>query len=362
MAQDWNFEFENELTMGAMAAILRMLFIDRADVYAIQVKTAEGCIYQPVWEDLDDEILMRHLRGEITVGIYPGTEKTRWLAIDVDSREPAKVKAVLEAIRKFGVEAYLEDSGKKGFHVVLFFSQPIPNWKARQIGHAVCCGNEAWPKQDKIEKEKGQVGNLMKLCVGINRDSGRRCLFVDENLVPFPGQLAFLQSIKRCDGESLWEKIPKEEARAHGGRANRGTAPTVRMLKPCVKRILASGVGQGLRNNAAFLISSEARRLQLTFKEALVMLKVWNFRNKPPLGDQEIMDVVRSAYSADYEFGCDPDSTLRSVVECMGKDRCSYYRALLKETKKVLAEEKGKKPEQTPEENEKGSEQSRSVA
>ncbi len=328
----------NEVSEAALTAIVKVLFLDRRDVYAVQIKTQDGCIYQPVRQTLDDKVILRHLRGEITIGIYPGMERTRWLAVDIDSKDPSRVRAVVEAMQQYGIEPAVLDSGKKGFHVICFFSQPIANWKARQIGSAVSCGNEAFPKQDRVEDGK-KLGNLIKLGLGVHQETGRRCLFVNKDLVPYPDQVAFLQSVKRHDGEALSEQLPEDKRRPHERTRNTSPALTVRVLKPCVKALLASGTEQGKRNQAACIVATEARRLGMSFKEALVMLKVWNLRNKPPLSGHELVNVLRSVFSGEYEYGCAPDSPLRSVVECLGVNNCEYYRRFVEQRRESSPDE-----------------------
>lgn len=161
---------------------------------------------------------------------------------------------------------------------------------------------------------------------------------MNKNGVPYPDQVAFLQSVKRHDGEALWQQLPEDKRRPHERTPSTSPAQTVRMLKPCVRRLLASGTEQRNRNVAACLVSTEARRLRLSFKEARVMLKVWNLRNKPPLSGQELVNVLRSAFSGEYEYGCVPDSPLRSVVECLGVNNCEYYRRFMEQRKESSPE------------------------
>src|SRR5262245_13717296 len=122
-------------------------------------------------------------KGRFRVGSYairPGDNTTRFLVIDCDGGgrhkcpldDPLGVAlGILQVCKRLGLKAYLERSGGgKGWHVWIFFPAPVPAWKARQLGLALCPrdallvngekanpdaqrGIEVFPKQDSIDAD-----------------------------------------------------------------------------------------------------------------------------------------------------------------------------------------------------------------
>jgi len=218
---------------------LAELFRGREGVYARQWIDAEGKMgYSPVYEPLTEKVLERHLLGDITVGVYPVRvdNTVMFMAIDVDvnkkilsraSEKPEIMKLlqdkVKENVRKLTgmfeylfLPAYVESSGYKGCHIWLFFAEPVPAHVVRKFAQAVTKRTgppspelhwEIFPKQDSLEE--GQLGNLIKLPLGIHKKTGRRALFVDPEGKVYADQIEFLNLIKRIDRTSLQNAIKR---------------------------------------------------------------------------------------------------------------------------------------------------------
>lgn len=65
------------------------------------------------------------------------------------------------------------------------------------------------------------------------------------------------------------------------------------------ERILWDGVEQGGRNDAATRIAGRLFRKGLTESEVRFQLVNWNKRNKPPLSEQEINNIIKSIYKSE---------------------------------------------------------------
>jgi hypothetical protein len=128
-------------------------------------------------------------KGRYRIGSYtPDAKgKTRWLCLDFDGGghadglvDPeAAVLLTHEQCRSLGLQTYLECSGGgKGWHLWVFFSEPMPAKEVRKFAHLlvprdqplasgrfadarVNRGIEVFPKQNKIKKEG--YGNLVWL-------------------------------------------------------------------------------------------------------------------------------------------------------------------------------------------------------
>jgi tetratricopeptide (TPR) repeat protein len=210
---------------GDAARWLYQRFAGREQVHARQWIDAAGRVgYSPVHEPLDERLLGVHLRGDVTLGVYPLRSDGTVLfgALDIDVRRgalrsageagqlspelQAKVRQDAQRLQRLAeslrVPLYAEDSGFKGMHLWLFLSQPVPAAKVKRFLEAVVqrCGPaspelqwEVFPKQERVDAD--QLGNLIKIPLGVHRKSGRRCLFVDMTGQAYADQTAHLAAL-----------------------------------------------------------------------------------------------------------------------------------------------------------------------
>ncbi len=218
--------------------LFRELFRGRNDVYAVHWESSDGrhgytpkserdwkAYYAARPEDrkrvdretrkylpLTDDVLQAHLKGEITVGIYPLLrDETCWfLAADFDKTSwQQDCQAFLDSCREWNVPASLERSRSgKGGHIWIFFASAISALLARKLGCALLTRtmerrhqigldsyDRFFPNQDTMPK--GGFGNLIALPLQkASRDQGNS-VFLDEQFEPYADQWAFLSSIRR---------------------------------------------------------------------------------------------------------------------------------------------------------------------
>jgi superfamily II DNA or RNA helicase len=272
----------HELSSTAKVQLFRRLFRGRDDIYPVRwISKAGNPGYSPVcvnkWQPgicklptikcsecshsqyspVTDYTIRLHLRGEITIGVYPLLVDNRcyFLAIDFDEadwREDAR--AVLQTCLDNDLPAALEISRSgEGAHLWLFFANATLARDARRLGAALISAtcdrtrqltlksyDRLFPNQDTMPK--GGFGNLIALPLQKEpRDLGRS-VFVDANLQQLPDQWAFLENIKPLAHsriESALTKLvgdrhPLDIAYAEVPEEN-ADAPWVRPAKPDVK-------------------------------------------------------------------------------------------------------------------------------
>ena len=225
-------------------ALFRSLFRGRDDVYPMRWENArtgkEG--YAPVcaneWKArlcgkprircgacpnqafvaVTDEAIEAHLRGRVTLGVYPlspdGT--CRFLAADFDKATwRTDAGAFLAACRTKRVPAALERSRSgNGAHVWIFFAEPVPAPFARRLGsHLLTEAMERnpdigfksydrfFPSQDTLP-ENG-FGNLIALPLQGGPRKRHNSVFLDEGFEPHEDQWAFLSSLRRLTAEQV---------------------------------------------------------------------------------------------------------------------------------------------------------------
>jgi superfamily II DNA or RNA helicase/very-short-patch-repair endonuclease len=182
-----------------------------------------------------DEVIRWHLSGfdadrqPFVAGVYPllRDETCFLLAVDFDKtgwREDAT--AFLEASRRLNLPAVLERSRSgRGAHVWFFFEQAIPAALARRLGSHVLTEtmegrpdigldsyDRLFPNQDTMPQ--GGFGNLIALPLQKGPRRQDNSVFLDEHLIPWADQWAFLASVRKIDRAQV-ERIV-QEAERHG--------------------------------------------------------------------------------------------------------------------------------------------------
>jgi hypothetical protein len=103
----------------------------------------------------------------------------------------------------------------------------------------------------------------------------------------------------------------------------------VRQVKPCAAQIRE--VEDGRRNEAAYILGTEWRRMGLTQDRALKVAERWNDSNLPPLTIAGLHSNIRSAYRGENEYGCNGPL----ADWCIGRDECPYHQRFVSGPKPV---------------------------
>lgn len=236
-------EQSQQLDTDGKLALFRSLFRGRTDVYPIRWESKAGKSgYAPAcaneWRPgvcekprikcgdcgnrqllpLTDEVVYRHLAGEVVVGIYPllFDDTCYFLAVDFDEAEwRDDSKAFVQSCHELNVPVALEISRSgQGAHGWIFFERNVPACDARRLGAAIishACErtrqlalssyDRLFPNQDYMPK--GGFGNLIALPLQKRARAQNNSVFVDDSLEPHPDQWAFLASIQRMSPEDI---------------------------------------------------------------------------------------------------------------------------------------------------------------
>lgn len=316
---------------ASKTALFRQRFIQRDDCYPVQYANNSGS-YTVIREKLTDGVLLDHLKGNKTIGLYGSSDSnTKWLCIDIDDRDEIAVREVQNHIQRFTIPYLTEFSGNKGYHVWIFFDNLYPNRIARALAGAFTFYNEVFPKQDIIGT--GKLGNLVKAPLGKHQVTGNWCLFLDKDLRPEKDQYGVLAGIQLINPihvicKSLPEIWHKLMAKPHN--ENNFNPVKLPIIKDCVKVALFQGAEQGKRNRIGHIIATEFRNAGLDKNKTDSVLKtIWNPKNQPPLSEDEISLIVNSAYeSGGYVYGCKEGSPLKKYLTCVGLDNCLFMAIL----------------------------------
>ncbi len=236
--------FERMHTRQQMVSGFMDLFFSRTDVFARQWADRQKgtCGYVPVRRPVTCGDMEDHFKGTKTYGFYlMNTDATvKCAVIDADlvpelrsaggpdlARARGRIRKdraymaarISEAAGKLGLSPVIEFSGGKGYHFWFFMASPVPAGRIRQALTEICdslapdlsCFKlEVFPKQDHLSG-KG-LGNLVKLPLGIHRQSGGRSFFPDCPQKDVDAQLKFINTVARSNPDRLSDHMQTAQA------------------------------------------------------------------------------------------------------------------------------------------------------
>ncbi|MDP3847646.1 MAG: DEAD/DEAH box helicase family protein [Pseudomonas sp.] len=245
------------LALGTEAklALFKRLFRGRTDVFPIRWESKVGKSgYSPAcaneWRagicekprikcgdcthrqlsPLTDQVLYRHLAGEIVIGVYPllPGDTCHFLAVDFDEADWREdVRAFAQSCHELSVPVAVEISRSgNGAHAWIFFDRNVPAYNARRLGTAIIshtCArtrqltlssyDRLFPNQDNMPK--GGFGNLIALPLQKKARAQNSSVFVDETLTAYPDQWVFLASIQPMPADGIESVIVQATGHCH---------------------------------------------------------------------------------------------------------------------------------------------------
>ena len=281
---------------------IRELFFARTDVFAVQMPDG---VYKTVRQELTDEDIEAHLRGEIVLGSYQlaPDNTVKWLCFDFDAEDGnsqsvlPEAKRLVEYIKSKDAyrNAYMwEFTGNRGFHVWVFV-KPIPAFAAMALANQLAKNAgvecEIFPKQPELPP--GGLGNLVKVPFGRHMKSGRWSVVLE------PEDPSAVQPTT-VPAEVLSNLPPPKVVTPDGPGEATGIVP----LAGCIAMArLCEGVMEGMRDEAAFFLARVCYATGFKKNMALALLREWNKYNHPPLTESTLEEKVKSAYRRGYLVG-----------------------------------------------------------
>ena len=264
---------------------------------------------------VDDQVVLGHLIGKHTIGVYPLLpDDTCWfVAADFDEAAwKDDVLAFSETCRNAGLSVAIERSRSgNGAHAWFFFAEPISACHARRMASFLLTEtmsrrhelslqsyDRLFPSQDTLAR--GGFGNLIALPFQRRPRQAGNSLFLDDALEPFDweGQWRFLASVPRLPAQlviDLAEEASRtnrvlgvrppesedEELPGPGRKSQAGGAPIAVPLPPEIPAVFAqqllvekaglpSALVSRLKRLAAFQNPEFYKRERLRLSTALV--------------------------------------------------------------------------------------------
>jgi len=234
------------------ADLLLDLFKGRETGYAeydILKTGSEGYVYHKGILGFNE--ISEHIRGDKTIGVYllRGDRTVRCSGIEIfvpRKRLLANIKnegflSILEdkihhyaqeiksKAKELSVPGYVEDTGDRGRRVWFFFQDFIPYEMAERFLNGIL--DKVFPPGVDLAVELllgykasgiGKTDHPVMLPLGVNRKTGKRCFFVDDEGTPYKDQLLFLKKVRRISNDEIQNlfKRPEKEGRKIGATSS----------------------------------------------------------------------------------------------------------------------------------------------
>ena len=248
-------------------------------------------------DNVSDALWKNHLEGKApSLGIVPIRDDSSctWGCIDIDTY-PLDHKSILNRIKKLNLKITMCRSKSGGAHLFLFFDKPIEAKDVRnkltEMSAALGYGSsEIFPKQVKLNKERGDTGSFLNLPY-FNASDTMRYAFNDD------GEAATLEEFFE-----LYEKnkITKEEF------YKLEISPTDTEMSdgpPCLEILMTDGIEEGGRDNVLYHYAVYAKKKWPDEWQD----KIGEFNNKymrKPLSYTQVEKTIKQHTKTDYNYKC----------------------------------------------------------
>lgn len=333
-------------------------FINRRDAWGQYDESGKGFTAKG---QLTEDILDAHVRGEITIGLHSTNNETntsKWGALDFDDEnacdnEEAKKQQFNHAsvcydilLTKFNVKGWIEDSGRKGYHVVFKCKETDATFvynllvEVRSIaesmfGHNV--GGENYPKQPWISVDS--YGNWIKMPLGLHPKTKRRMLVVDpKDGSPF----SIEESIKTIENAPV-NTIPEIGERVIGSEHSEVMKRCERkeeITAKCILSLIDKGMSSGNRHYSMMVITHYLWQRGWGLEDIKKALLEFNSNSKPPKPIDEIYREAefqwrRCERGHAYFIGCKSSGIISQILNKVcpfkRKGRCPVFMEKLEE-------------------------------
>ena len=246
-----------------------------------------------------------HLSGKgDSLGIIPinADNNCKWGCIDID-QYPLDHKSLIEKIRRMKLPLVVCRSKSGGAHCFLFTSEWIEAKEMQQtlqhISAALGYGqSEIFPKQIRLQLERGDVGNFLNLPY-YDAEAGLRYGIKDD------GTSATIEEFIE-----LYEAHKQTLEQVMALQVEDKTDTPIKDGPPCLQTLCASKISEGGRNNGLFNIAVYLRKAYPdSWETEILTYNMMYF--EPPLPLSEVNIVANQAKRKDYAYKCN-DSPINS--------------------------------------------------
>ena len=183
---------------------LERLYVSYYDRYVMAVG---GAIFIPMAgrgpdrhpRRLDNKVMVAHMKRRLAIGVFAGEKSSKFVCFDVDLPEPECVRMVVRTLVNIGFpkdRIYVSSSGGKGYHVEMFFNEPMYTNTLRDLYELLL--SEAKLDKHKVEF-RPTYGQSIKLPLSKHPKTGNVCCFLDPDTLEPINDLWYFLGIEQLD-------------------------------------------------------------------------------------------------------------------------------------------------------------------
>lgn len=269
--------------------------------YEIQKRNANGKNTgqaRIVREERSTDLWKGHLSGKgHSVGIIPinAENNCKWGCIDIDQYN-LDHKNVISKIRDLKLPLVMCRSKSGGGHVFLFSKdwisakdmQEVLKHIASVLGYSDC---EIFPKQIKLQLDRGDVGNFLNLPY-YDAEKGLRYAIKDD------GSACTLKEFF-----DLYEKYAQTPEQILSLQVDKSESLPLPDGPPCLQHLCSQGFPEGTRNNGLFNCGVYLRKAFPDTYETELLSYNMKYMN-PPLPLSEVNIIAKQLNRKDYVYKC----------------------------------------------------------
>lgn len=243
----------------------------------------ENGLYTYHSEPITAELVVRHVAGEVTVGLpssWNGTAK--WMTVNLNQHDQDVLKRAVDFFLDRDIRPLVSFSGDKGYHIDLFL-EPSPTEEVVAMGRHL----EAWLRGAGVLLDgcyplgnggkSGGSGNI-KLPCGMHRGTGNLCNVVDpEHFRPVNSPFQALKGVAPMPLGELKERLEAAQSSEESALPTSSSLPGQIHWRPCVKVLWEEGLqAPHTRHQATMVICrAVAEHATASESEKVAALTAW---------------------------------------------------------------------------------------
>jgi hypothetical protein len=287
-------------------------------------------------EEMLSKLMIRHVKGDITIGFYQISleDTVKWICFDIDDHEGERgaeavrieVSKLLAVLYKYNIPFLLEASGSKNSYHIWILLKPTKTYNAflfsRELRAEAGIDCEISPKQERLTKNS-KYGNLVKVPLGINRKNDVKSQFLDPTtfepypeMVPIPG-IACLKDVTEPE-EIIEKRDTIQNTESEQNKSKRTPARLGSVLRPCMQGVLdaKTPLNGSEGNSMRVAIAAEALNIGLSIEQTIEL-----FKDQPDFNIGITRKKVEDIYSRCYSrYKCE---TLQDQCGSLVSSYCS---------------------------------------
>lgn len=253
---------------------------------------------------LTDKVLLDHLRREYAIGVFASNKGSKFICFDVDDGSADTVTSVIDELSALGIpssKVYVSFSGRKGYHVEVFFDEIIETDRLMNLYHHVIRNGELDPMKVEFRPTAKQA---IKLPLSIHGETGNICWYVDpETLRPIEDE-GYIATIRQLHVEEVKGalSLPELDEPSRKGKSEGKGDKAPETI--CDGNVCAILTKPGIRHEVMLKIAARNRRNGISREENQNALEEWYSMQPPEMIEstpeevsRDITNILNWAYS-----------------------------------------------------------------